>query len=177
MCNQPTETISPGSRARAAGRQAGFTLIELMVACAVLAILAAIAIPSYQSYILRGHIPNATNGLSAAAAQMEQYFQDYRSYVQAGTAPNPPCVTPQSVGGNGANADFVISCVPVAGDPLTLPVATNTATTYVIWARGQGQMAGFYYTIDNNTIQESAEGPVWGTLVCTNSWVMKPGTC
>ena len=61
-------------------RQAGFTLIELMITMVVLAILAAIAIPSYTDYILRGKIPEATSNLQAAKTKMEQYFQDNRSY-------------------------------------------------------------------------------------------------
>ncbi|HTS84956.1 MAG TPA: prepilin-type N-terminal cleavage/methylation domain-containing protein, partial [Usitatibacter sp.] len=61
-------------------RQArGFTLIEVMIVVAIIAILAAIAVPSYQDYVTRGRIIEATGGLGDARNKMEQYFQDNRS--------------------------------------------------------------------------------------------------
>jgi type IV pilus assembly protein PilE len=163
----------------------GFTLIELMIAVAVLSILAAIAIPAYSSYITRSHIPNATNGLSAAAAQMEQYFQDYRSYTApTGAAPNPPCLTSQAVGGTAANPDFYISCVAGANPPAAMTAAGYTpgitASTYTIVAYGNGQMAGFTYIISqgaNGISQWSQAGSVWSSKICGSTWIMKSGVC
>lgn len=50
----------------------GFTLIELMIAVAVIAILAAIAIPNYQEYVRRGYRSEARAGLLQAAQWMER---------------------------------------------------------------------------------------------------------
>ncbi len=66
----------PELRARAPG----FTLIEVMVTVAIVAILASLALPSYTDYVRRGHIPEATSNLSASNAKMEQWFQDAKSY-------------------------------------------------------------------------------------------------
>jgi type IV pilus assembly protein PilE len=161
-------------RAIAIPGDGGFTLIEVMVAVAIVAILAAIAIPAYSSYILRGNIPNATNGLSAAAAQMEQYFQDYRSYTAVGAAPAPPCLTQVNVGTN-----FNISCTAVAGDSALVAGGALTATTYTLVARPNvgSQMTGFYYTLDSAGNQTSVSGAAWGTKQCPTTWIMKPGTC
>ena len=62
-----------------------------MVTIAIVAILAAIAIPSYTDYITRSKIQEATTALLAMRTKMEQYFQDNRTYTQncviAPTAP------------------------------------------------------------------------------------------
>ena len=67
----------------------GFTLIELMITVAIVAILAAIAYPNYRNYVIRGQLVDATQGLSAVRANMERYYQDNRSYLAVG-AFNPP---------------------------------------------------------------------------------------
>ena len=49
----------------------GFTLIELMIVVAIVAILAAIALPSYNKYIRRGHRADARAGLLQAQQWLE----------------------------------------------------------------------------------------------------------
>lgn len=139
----------------AAARQAGFTLIELMVAVAIIAILAAVALPAYSDYVTRGRIPQATNNLASTRVKMEQFFQDNHTYVGAcktGTvAPLPEA------------DDFTYSC-----DKLT-------ASTFVLQAVGKGSMSGFTYTIDESNNKTTTALPAgWGTVPAP-CWVRKKG--
>ena len=59
----------------------GFTLIELMVVAAIVAILAAIAYPSYQQYIIRGKRSAAQAQMMDIANRQQQYLLANRSYA------------------------------------------------------------------------------------------------
>ena len=59
----------------------GFSLIELMVTVAIIAILASIALPSYSEYITRSRLVDAHTRLGDLRIQMEKYFQDNRTYL------------------------------------------------------------------------------------------------
>jgi type IV pilus assembly protein PilE len=65
--------------------QAGFSLVELMVALAIAAIVAAFAVPAYRDHTLRSYLPEMSSGLQLSALRLEQYYQDNRSY-RNGTA-------------------------------------------------------------------------------------------
>jgi len=61
-------------------KNSGFTLIELMITIVIIAILAAIALPSYQNYIKRTNIKAAQTDLVSLSLVFENYYQRNLSY-------------------------------------------------------------------------------------------------
>ena len=109
-------------------RQSGFTLIELMIAVAVVAILSMVAMPSYRDYVRRSQAADATAALSTARARMEQYFQDTRNYgPTAGTACGPSVPTSKY---------FTYTCL-----------TSNTGANFVMTATGTPGGTTHTYTI------------------------------
>ncbi|ADE12310.1 type IV pilin protein [Sideroxydans lithotrophicus] len=131
----------------------GFTLIELMVVVAIIAILASVAFPAYQDYVVRSKIPEATSTLSTMRVQMEQCFQDNRSYATCNC--------------NNTGNNFDVSCP-----------ATPGATTYTLQAIGKNTMAGFTYTVDQANAQTStiaAPAPANWQSPQQSCWITKAG--
>ena len=65
-------------------RQRAFTLVELMVALAIIGILAAIALPSYQQYIIRGNRAAAQAEMMDIASREQQFLLADREYADLG---------------------------------------------------------------------------------------------
>lgn len=65
---------------RSAAGQKGFTLIELMIVIAIIGILAAIAIPAYQNYVIRAQVSEGLAMSSGAKVAIWDYFTDHGSY-------------------------------------------------------------------------------------------------
>ena len=72
---------------------AGFTLIELVIALAIVAILTSIATSSYRGYLRRGHRAEAVHALLAVAAEQEKFHLAHGSYgnrLDAAVGDDPP---------------------------------------------------------------------------------------
>jgi type IV pilus assembly protein PilE len=148
-------------REEALFRFRGFTMIELMITVAVIAILAAVALPNYVEYVTRSRLVEAKTNLSDMRTRLEQYFLDNRKYpgtcaaYAAGAPPANTIYLPASV------KNFAVTC------------PTLTDTTYTVQAQG----LGFTFTIDQTNVRKTTAEPAgWTTsAVC---WVSrKNGDC
>ncbi len=61
----------------------GFSLMELMITVAIIAIVSSIAIPSYQQYVKKTRRADAQGALMGLASAMERYYVDNRTFVGA----------------------------------------------------------------------------------------------
>jgi type IV pilus assembly protein PilE len=73
----------------------GFTLIELMITVAIVGVLAAIAYPSYQIYILKSRRADAMAALSQAQTSIERCYAANFSYQIPNVCPAPPSTSPK----------------------------------------------------------------------------------
>jgi type IV pilus assembly protein PilE len=128
--------------------QQGFTLVEIMIAVAIIAILSAVALPAYSDYVTRGRLTEAMTALGGAQASAEQYWSNSRTYVDL-PIPKP-------------TANF------------TYAASNTTNSSYTLTATGTGKMAGFVYTVDQSGNRTTTGSPAgWGTS--DKCWVDKKG--
>ncbi|MDP1690773.1 MAG: prepilin-type N-terminal cleavage/methylation domain-containing protein [Burkholderiaceae bacterium] len=146
----------------------GFTLIEVMIVVAIIAILAGVALPSYFDYVRRGQLPEAQAALSDFRVKMEQYYQDNRNYgtAQCADAGPPSWSAGTGVLTYGAAQFFTYSCVLSGG-----------GQGYTVTAVGNsGRAIGHDYTLNHAnaraTIQFKAGGAI--NRPC---WLVKGSEC
>jgi len=121
MTNKIPCLTSPKHRSR------GFTLIELMIAVAIIGILVSIAFPAYQNYLKKARRGAAQAHLMDVAQRQQQYLLDARSYAPTVAALGvtvPTEVSPYyddaviTIPDPGLAApSFLVSLAPKAGTP------------------------------------------------------------
>jgi type IV pilus assembly protein PilE len=140
------------------GTGPGFTLVEMVIVVAVVALLAAIALPHYGDHVRRSRIGEATSRLADHRVRLEQHFLDHRTYANGGAC---GVAVPAF---DAAKEAFELTCVA-------------TASTYTVTATGKGTMAGFAYTINQSNARLTTAVPT-GWTIAANCWVLrKDGSC
>lgn len=133
----------------------GFTLIELMIAVAVIGILIAIAVPAYRDQTTKSRRADAITALEKAAARQEQYYFQYNAYT----------TTVNNLGGSGGTLSspegyYTITVSQTTGQDYTLtasrvmtgPQASDTKCTT--------------FTLDNLGVKNSTGSA--GADICWN---------
>ncbi len=155
----------------------GFTLIELMIVVAVVAILTTIAYPAYTSHIQRGKLGEAFAELGRTRVLMEQYYQDNRNYGSSGSGcggTTSPILTGTTTNIAGTQY-FGYKCSwTVTGD--TANSGSNQAFEITATGRTDQGMSGFTYTIDYAGNKKTTAYPGASTLP-RPCWLLKAGDC
>lgn len=128
-------------------KQKGFTLIELMIVIAIVGILAAIAIPAYQDYIIRARVTEGLELASSAKLAVSEATitknalpanQEATGYVSPAATANVASIV---VGKNGV---ITITYNPIAGGGTIVMVPTLQTNGDVTWACTGGSQSPKY---------------------------------
>lgn len=156
----PAAGVGSRDRGPSATPSQGFTAVELAVVLAVVAMLAAIAIPSYAQHLQRARLTEALTRLADQRVRMEQYFLDNRRYDDGAGGCGPAAMAAT------ATDRFAVEC-------------TATATSFTLAAvgiPGRG-MQDFAFTVDeaNNRRTPSLPQGWQASDIC---WVIRhDGAC
>jgi type IV pilus assembly protein PilE len=133
-------------------RSRGFTLLELVIACSIIAILASIAYPSYVNSVQKSRRSEATGSLLGVASQMERWFTEKGTYATATLGGSPPPI----YANHSENSYYSLS------------LSNLGATTYTVSAAPTGAQASdpcgtFIYDQQGN---KTVSGGTWTKAQC-----------
>jgi type IV pilus assembly protein PilE len=136
-------------RAGYAPRLRGFTLIELMVVVAIVAILLSIALPSYQAHVTRTNRAEGKSAVMAASHALERCYTHFSAYDSSDCAASFPQIS--------QNGHYSVT-------------VTRSASAYTLTATPQGAQASRDASCGNLTLNQTGVRGVSGSSTVAKCW-------
>lgn len=149
--------MSKNSVSSCQSKQSGFTLIELMIAVVILAILAAIAMPMYSNYITKAKARSAQSDLVALSLVLESMYQRNLKY---------PDLTGGKTTTTAETKTYAGAWSP-STETFDYTIESVTATSYKLKATGKDRNANCEMTLDNKNERKFEKSSGCGGLT---SW-------
>ncbi|TDK68733.1 type IV pilin protein [Sapientia aquatica] len=152
-------------KATSAKQQRGFTLIELMIVIVIIGVLAAIAIPAYNSSIQKSRRTDAKNGLLDLATREEKFYSQTNTYSSAMSDLYPGQTGSSLTVQTSGTAYYTLSVPTVtAASGASATAAYFQATAVPISGGAQANDACGTFTIDSNGVTSNTGN------TATNCW-------
>ena len=153
--------------------QKGFTLIELMIVIAIVAILAAIALPAYQDYTVRAKMSEAVLGMDPIKGMIAEAYQSNGMAGINGLATN------DYPSGNTTTQTKYIANIVVSGTTGVITATTSSnATVSALPTDAQGKTISLTPNIVVNGVNTALANSLYGPMdwVCTSSGTVTAST-
>ena len=143
--------------------QKGFTLIELMIVVAIIAILAAIALPAYQDYVARSQVSEAMSLTSGAKTAVAEYYADKGAFPTSNAMAGLHA-TPASISGK------YVASVSVGSEPSNGAITATMKSS----SSASSKIAGGTFIL----VPTDAGGSIsWGCTGGTIAAKYRPSAC